>query len=203
MTKLNGRRSTALVLVCLWAPLGCQDSRQPTESSSKRAAVESAATPAPANLAVGARAESERADAGPRNPRTAGGLRPIAPDGIRDTTFDDVKFAMTTGERFERTMLTPAIEQLDGERIRIRGYILPTFRQSGLTQFVLVRDNMECCFGPGAALFDSILVEMNEGASTDFSIRPVAVEGKFSVRELVGPDGKHLAIYHLQGEVVK
>lgn len=201
MTTLYGQRSTALVLVCLWAPLGCHDSRLPAESSSKGAAVESAPVATP--TAVGTSVESEQADTAPRNPRTAGGLRPIAPDGIRDTTFDDVKFAMKKEERFERRMLTPEIEQLDGQRIRIRGYILPTFRQTGLTQFVLVRDNMECCFGPGAALFDAILVEMNAGVSTDFSIRPVAVEGVFSLRELVGPDGKHLAVYHLQGEAVR
>ncbi len=172
MTMPNRVRSTALVLVCLGAPLGCQDAQQPAQPTE---AADRAANP---------------------RPRAASG-------GIRETTFDDVKFSMKPEEQFERRMLTPEIEQLDGQRIRIRGYILPTFRQTGLTQFVLVRDNMECCFGPGAALFDAILVEMNAGVSTDFSIRPVAVEGVFSLRELVGPDGKHLAVYHLQGEAVR
>ena len=45
-------------------------------------------------------------------------------------------------------MITPAIEKLENTKVRIRGYILPSFQQSGLTQFVLVRDNMQCCFGP-------------------------------------------------------
>ncbi len=122
---------------------------------------------------------------------------------IRECTFDDIKFEMAEEESFERSMLTPAIEALDGSRIRIRGYILPSFQQQGLTEFVLVRDNMECCFGPGAALYDCIVVKMAEGKSTDFSIRPVAVTGVFSIQELVGPDGKHLAIYQIDGEAVQ
>ena len=87
--------------------------------------------------------------------------------------------------------------------MRIRGYILPSFQQTGLTQFVLVRDNMECCFGPGAALYDCIVVEMHEGQSTDFTTHPVAVEGEFTIHELRGPDDKCLAIYHLQAEKVQ
>jgi hypothetical protein len=121
----------------------------------------------------------------------------------RDLTFDDLKFAMQKGEPFQRSMLTQKIERLQGERIRIRGYILPSFQSTGITQFVLVRDNLECCFGPGAALFDCILVEMTPGKTTTFTVRPVAVEGIFSIKPLSGPDGKHLAIYRLQGWSVK
>jgi hypothetical protein len=120
-----------------------------------------------------------------------------------DITFDDLKFKMDKDETFKREMLTPAIEKLDDHKIKIRGYILPSFQQTGLTQFVLVRDNMQCCFGPGAALYDCILIEMKPGTSADFSIRPVAVEGVFSVREFLDPDGKALAIYHLDGERVQ
>jgi hypothetical protein len=62
---------------------------------------------------------------------------------------------------------------------------------------------MECCFGPGAALHDCIHVVMTGGASTDYVVRPVTVEGVFSVKEVLGPDGKHLAIYHIDGKSVK
>ena len=92
---------------------------------------------------------------------------------------------------------------LEQQRVRIRGYLLPSFQQSGLTQFVLVRDNQECCFGPGAALHDCVVVRMQPGKTADFSIRPVAVAGRFKVDELRGPDGKHLAIYALDGESVQ
>jgi hypothetical protein len=44
---------------------------------------------------------------------------------------------------------------------------------------------------------------MRPGTSAEFSIRPVAVAGTFRVEELRGPDGRHLAIYALDGEEVR
>jgi len=130
------------------------------------------------------------------------GGRAAAPD-TRDLSFDDIAFEMEQGAAFSRELLPERVTDLAGRHIRIRGYILPSFQQSGLTQFVLVRDNMECCFGPGAALYDCIVVSMQPGRSTDFSVRPVAVTGVFRLKELIGPDGKHLAIYALDGEEVR
>ena len=120
-----------------------------------------------------------------------------------EITFDDIKLDLAKGAPFRREVLTERVTGLDGRRVRIRGYILPSFQQSGLTQFVLVRDNQECCFGPGAALHDCIVVRMQPGRTADFSIRPVAVAGTFRVAELRGPDGNHLAIYALEGENVQ
>lgn len=120
----------------------------------------------------------------------------------RETTFDDIKFEMEKTEKFQKSMITPNIEELFDRRIRIRGYMFPTLKKRGLTQFVLVRDNMLCCFGPGAALYDCILVHMQDGTSAEYSIRPVAVEGTFRFEEFVDYDGTIRAIYHLDGEAV-
>ena len=120
-----------------------------------------------------------------------------------DKTFDDLRFDIQPGDPFHRAMLPESIEAMEGQRIRIRGYILPTPQKRGIKQFVLVRDNQECCFGPGAAIYDCILVEMEPGNTAEFSIRPVAVEGTFGIQEIRGPDGSHLAIYHLDAESVR
>jgi len=120
-----------------------------------------------------------------------------------DRTFDDIKFDIAPGAPFRREMLTAEIESLAGQRVRLRGYILPTSQSRGIKQFVLVRDNQECCFGPGAALYDCVLVEMQPGRTAEFSIRPVAVEGTFRVELLNGPDDAPLAIYRMEGEVVE
>ena len=40
---------------------------------------------------------------------------------LKDITFDDVKFGIEKGGTFDRGMLTPKIEQLNGQLIRIRG----------------------------------------------------------------------------------
>lgn len=122
---------------------------------------------------------------------------------IRDVGFDDIKLDLKKDQPFATDLLTPKVTELDGARIRIRGYMLPSFQQKGITRFVLVRDNMECCFGPGAALHDCIIVDMVGGASAAFSTRPMTVEGTFKIHEYKGPNGKHLAIYHLDGEAAK
>lgn len=143
----------------------------------------------------------------PAPPRATARVAPAppraAPSGpVREISFDDIKLDMEKGTPFTRDLLPKRVTALEQERVRIRGYILPSFQQAGLTQFVLVRDNQECCFGPGAALHDCVVVRMLPGRSTNFSIRPVAVAGRFRVEELRGPDGKHLAIYALDGEAV-
>jgi len=123
--------------------------------------------------------------------------------GVKDVTFDGVKLELKKGDSYDSSLLTDEVKKLDGQQIRIRGYILPSFQQKGIKQFILVRDNMECCFGPGALLHDCILVEMIAPATAEFTVRPVSVVGTFSVREVKGPDGSYLAIYHLDGKEVK
>jgi len=131
----------------------------------------------------------------------AASRRPAA--APREISFDDIKLEMEKGAPFTRDLLPNRVTSLAGTAIRIRGYILPSFQQTGLTQFVLVRDNQECCFGPGAALHDCIVVRMRPGKTAEFSIRPVAVAGTFKIDELRAPDGSHLAIYALEGDEVK
>jgi len=122
-----------------------------------------------------------------------------------DLTFDDIKFDIEKGADFERSMLPKEIEELNKKTIRIRGWILPAsvFKQSGIDEFVLVRDNQECCFGPGAALYDCIMIKMEKGKTANFTTRPVAVKGKFEVEELKFPDGTHYAIYKMNATEVK
>ena len=126
-----------------------------------------------------------------------------AAPATQDITFDDIKFEHRKGTPFRRSLLSDKIERLHGQRIRIRGYILPSYQQDGITQFVLVRDNRECCFGPGAALYDCIFVEMAAGKSISYTVRPVAVEGIFRIKPFLDPDGKTLAVYHLEGISVR
>jgi hypothetical protein len=124
-----------------------------------------------------------------------------------DITFDDIKFGIEKDGKFERKMLTEEIEKLNKKTVRIRGYILPAsvFQQTGIKKFVLVRDNQECCFGPGAALYDCVMIEMADGKSANFTTRPVAVRGTFTIdsESYKYPDGGHYAIYKMVATEVK
>ncbi len=195
----HARRWWALALLLISIAIGCA----PAESR-----VAPPQRPAPGAKETGSTTAGDRAQeeaAGAAAPVVA--VKPPAVatgDGrVREITFDDLKLPLEKGEPFDRGILPPAVDALQGQRVRIRGYILPSFQQRGITQFVLVRDNMECCFGPGALLHDCVVVRMRPGKSADFSIRPVAVAGSFRLEELKGPDGKHLAVYAIDGDAVE
>jgi hypothetical protein len=185
---------------------GCQEAPAPAATSAT-AAKEAVSKPTAAQqpTAKETAKDSPAANAAPASAddKPATPPPPAANQPRVDITFDAIKLDMQKDDPFRPALITPKIQALEGRRVKIRGYILPSFQQAGLTQFVLVRDNLQCCFGPGAALYDAIVVEMRPGRSTDFTIRPVAVEGVFAVRELLDPDGKTLAIYHLDGEAVQ
>jgi hypothetical protein len=104
---------------------------------------------------------------------------------------------------FDESMLTDRIRQLDGRRVRIRGFIFPAvFQQKGITKFPLVM-NTQCKFGPGGEAHCIIIVDMVEGVTADYTIRPIAVQGTLTVQPWNGPDGNTWALYHMTGEQVE
>lgn len=196
----HARRWWALALPLISIAIGCAPAESPIAPSQRPAA--GATETGSATAGDGAKGDGGTGALAPvvavKPPAVATG------DGrVREITFDDLKLPLEKGEPFDRGILPPAVDALQGQRVRIRGYILPSFQQRGITQFVLVRDNMECCFGPGALLHDCVVVRMRPGKSADFSIRPVAVAGSFRIEELKGPDGKHLAVYAIDGDAVE
>jgi hypothetical protein len=220
--RMNARcaRTVAVLVVCsglLILAAGCQESTAPAASRStpepnyssaksispadppRSTSTATASTSTTAQPLSSTSASQPSVDK-PASPRSAVAARNQA---IRNITFDTVKLDMKKGDPFKRSLITPTIERLDGARIRVRGYILPPFQQTGLTRFVLVRDNMACCFGPGAMIFDSMIVELKPGLTIDYVISPVAVEGTFNIRVVEGPSGKPISIYHVLGEKVQ
>ena len=124
-----------------------------------------------------------------------------------EMTFDDLKFDIEKGAELKPEMITQNLKDLDKKTFTLRGFILPlsVSQQSGIKQFVLVRDNQECCFGPGAAIYDCVWVEMAPGKSTSFATRVVTVKGKFEIdtESFRDPEGGHYAIFKMTADEVK
>ncbi len=124
-----------------------------------------------------------------------------------ELTFDDLKFEMEKDAEFEEKLITKEIKDLDKKVVKLRGFILPNsvFQQSGIKQFVLVRDNQECCFGPGAAIYDCVMIDMAPGKTTSFATRVVTVKGKLEIdtKSYKDPEGGYYAIYKMTAEEVK
>ena len=146
-------------------------------------------------------AQTESTQTTTASPATA--IEEDAPKKSFELTFDDLKFEMEKGSKFDRSLLTEKINSYHNNVITVRGYIRPSFSQSGLKKFIFVRDNKECCFGPGAALYDCILVRLSKGSTTDFTVRPVTIKGTFTLKEYEGPDGKVWSIYRMNDTEMK
>lgn len=78
--------------------------------------------------------------------------------------------------------LPPRIRDLDGRRVRLRGFMFPPFAPDGLTGFVLARDNEICCFGRSPKIYDIIPVELRPTVTTRYiEGRPFDVVGVLHV----------------------
>ena len=120
-----------------------------------------------------------------------------------DLSFDDLVFEMEEDEVFDREMLTEEINSYNGTIIRLRGFIRPTTRKDGITKFIFVRDNKECCFGPGAALFDCVLVRLAEDETTQYTVRPITIRGEFLISEYSDRRGQIWAVYRMKNAFVE
>ena len=120
--------------------------------------------------------------------------------GPTDISFDDIKLDLETGEKFRKDLITKKAKGLDGKPIVIRGYMSPSFKADGITEFVLMR-NGRCKFGVDAA-HHFVRVHIKEGHSTSYTLRPVTIVGNFKIKQFkVGK--KTWAIYELNDVSIK
>lgn len=165
---------------------------KPADKPADKTAEKPADKPTEKDAAADRTPPANRPVVAPRQPRAAARSK-------GDITFDDLKFDIEKGGKFEDGMLTKEIKALNKQTVKLRGWILPNsvYKSSGIEDFVLVRDNMECCFGPGAAIYDCVIVNMEKGKTADYTTKPIAVRGKFEIEEYKLPDGTLAAIYKI------
>lgn len=93
---------------------------------------------------------------------------------------------------------------LEGERVFLRGYMYPGREQTGLTQFVMSRDNGVCQFCiPDPKPTDLVFVELEEGRQAQHTTRLIGVGGTFSLK-FEDPDEKYGGvIYHIEADYLR
>ncbi len=95
-----------------------------------------------------------------------------------------ISYAELQPDNSLRTPTPPASAgQLDGQPVFIKGYMYPGSRTHGLSEFVLVRDQGDCCFGGNPKISDRIVVKLVEPLRTDFTSGLVRVAGIFHVNQ--------------------
>jgi hypothetical protein len=99
--------------------------------------------------------------------------------------------------------LAPEVAALDGKPIFIKGYMYPTGRQDGITEFVLVKDTGQCCFGGQPKLTDMIVVKLEEGKTVRHREQVlVGIAGTFRANT-VTQSGVLTAIYQIEATEFK
>ncbi len=92
---------------------------------------------------------------------------------------------------------------LDGRDVLLKGYMYPGKQQQGIVQFLLVRDQGDCCFGGNPKITDRVLVHIADPAGIEFSPRLKKIAGRFHVRP-VGTDALAGGVlYHLENASVR
>ena len=121
-------------------------------------------------------------------------------DGPTSINFDDIKLKLEKGQPFRKSMLTQKVKGYDGKTISSRGYMIPSFKPDGITDFVLMR-NDTCKFGSDAA-HHFLRIRMTDGQSASYTLSPITVEGEFKIKQFkVGK--KTWAIYELNDVSIK
>jgi hypothetical protein len=115
-------------------------------------------------------------------------FRPEGPNKALRVGFDDIDIEKVLNTK-TLTLDIPKkmpdwMRDLDGKRIRIRGFINPTsvFQETGNKYFVLCRDTSACCFGPNPTVFYLVETNIKDGKSADFTDKAVDVEGIFRIK---------------------
>ncbi|QDV48300.1 hypothetical protein [Gimesia fumaroli] len=94
------------------------------------------------------------------------------------------------------------LKDLNGKRIRIRGFMYPPFQQTGNEVFQLARDNQICCFGKNPKIYDLFPVVMRDGVTADYILnRPFDVVGVFHI-DAETIDGELQRIYMIDDAIV-
>ncbi len=113
-------------------------------------------------------------------------FRAVGPEGALRVMYDDLDLLKVLNME-PVTVDAPDhfpqwLTDLDGKRIRLRGYMRPDLVAEGLTGFILARDTQACCFGPNTKAYDIIPTMLRKGTTTDYiHLRPFDVVGVFHI----------------------
>ena len=89
------------------------------------------------------------------------------PEGFDRITFENLSpDPSVVGQAYP-----PKIEQLNGKKVFIKGYMKPGFASSQIRDFLLVRDMGECCFGTtNPIITDRIKIHLTNPEGIDYGL---------------------------------
>jgi hypothetical protein len=199
-------------------PISAEAAPQPAKAVP--APVESVASePAPTEAATGAATNSGEPAAAPAvkpedpakdaEPARTKGQRPPAdrtparPGEAEKITWDDLNIGMPADVVFRPFMLSDRVQELEGKRISILGFIhgAPDTRTK-IKELILLK-NTECKYGPQGQADHLAAVYFAEGKAASYTDKAIKVEGTLKIEPFSGTDGNTWSVFRLDDAVVK
>ena len=151
------------------------------------------------------------ASSGPLSGGDATASAPETVDGYIKASFEQLSTFKITPPPFDPNakpgsagpslgaQIPEAIRSLDGRKAVVTGFMLPIKMEGGLvTEFLLMRSQMMCCYGVVPQVNEWVLVHMVKGVHQLMDV-PVSFGGQLHVKELY-ENGFLTAIYQLDGD---
>jgi len=92
------------------------------------------------------------------------------PEGYLRVSFPELsKYQpiVTEEQGQQKVRFPPEVAQLEGQAIYIKGYMYPTRQRFDISEFVLVKDTGQCCFGGQPKMTDMIIVKFENGMTVN------------------------------------
>jgi hypothetical protein len=119
--------------------------------------------------------------------------------------FERLSYAtLQPGEGDPAGAVPEEARSFSGHDVLLKGYMYPGKQQAGIVQFLLVRDQGDCCFGGNPKITDRVLVNLAATQGIAFTPRLVKIAGRFRVEPVgftVDADGG--VLYHIDGAQVR
>lgn len=120
------------------------------------------------------------------------------PEGYERVNFNELA-KYPPGFADGKIAIAPEVAALDGKPIYIKGYMYPTRQLTDISEFLLVKDTGQCCFGGSPKPSDMIVVKFQDGMTVNHREQQlVGIGGIFHSGTLV-PSGQNIAVYMLEG----
>jgi hypothetical protein len=101
------------------------------------------------------------------------------PEGYTRIGFEQLQ----PDDEYAATALPPkGAQELDGQKVFIKGYMYPGSKREGIRQFLLVRHAGDCCFGGNPKLTDRIQIALDDAQGIRYTTWQVKLAGVLRIR---------------------
>ncbi len=118
-----------------------------------------------------------------------------------DPNAGEADEVLTIGPKIEKDIIPAEVLALKGKPVAVKGFMVPIKVEDGVVKtFLLVKNQMLCCYGQMPRLNDWVYIKMKEGATADFfKDIEVTVYGTLDVGE-EKEKGIVLSIYRMEAD---